>query len=621
MNFNNPSYLLYILLVICLFVFAVVKYEKSYFNWVKTYWNYARTKRSLIASFLYLISMSLFLISLLDLRGPEENIKTSIPDQKTIIILDSSSSMLAEDIKPNRFSKAIQLARHFVKNSPGHQVAIVLFSDVQKRLMPFTDDVDLLDSRLAALDQVNSVGGGSNIAQAIQEATGYFQTEENKAGSGNILVFTDAEESDGGFNLKLDKSYNLAVVGIGSAKGAQIPIRWKDGSLRGYKESNGQPVLTKLDENYIKSLGKNVTNYHYWIANSYSLPTTEIASFFRNELEKNLEQGDMRIKPVYSHYILIPAIFVYVLSVVISRFASLRMLSLVFVLVFSFSSQEVFSNEDLNENKNQEVKLNPLVVAKMNSLKSGNFSNEEALKAAQNFLELQDYERASILYEEYLEEDSKIETKINAVSGFILAKQYAKGLELADKILSDAGVAESEKNILRSNLVFIFNQKGNEKSKGKDKDKNNSKEQDQNNQDNKENQDQKENKQDKQDQENKKDQQGKGDQEDKKDNKDSKDKSDPNQRDPKDSQDNKKKDLTDPKKEKDDGKKQDKPADKPQEKQAPQSLEEKEEQIREQRKMIKTPAMIKQILNDDRELQKQMMDTSTDAKGTTKKDW
>ena len=36
--------------------------------------------------------------------------------------------------------------------------------------------------------------------------------------------------------------------------------------------------------------------------------------------------------------------------------------------------------------------------------------------------------------------------------------------------------------------------------------------------------------------------------------------------------------------------------------------------------MIKTPAMIKQILNDDRELQKQMMDTSTDAKGTTKKD-
>lgn len=617
MNFNNSSYLLYIALVICLFSIAVIKYEKTYFKWVRTYWNYARTKRSLIASFFYLIGMSLFLISLLDLRGPEENIKTSIPDQKTIIILDSSASMLAEDIKPNRFSKAIQLARHFVKNSPGHQIAIVLFSDVQKRLMPFTDDIDLLDSRLAALDQVNSVGGGSNIAQAIQEATGYFQTEENKAGAGNILVFTDAEESDGGFNLKLDSSYNLAVVGIGTAKGAQIPIRWKDGSLRGYKESGGQPVITKLEENYIKSLGKNVSNYHYWIANSYSLPTTEIASFFRNELEKNLNQGDMRIKPVYSYYILIPAILIYVLSVIISRFASLRMLSLVFALLLAFPMRELRAND-----KNGEIKINPLVVEKMNSLKNGNFSNEEALKAAQSFLELQDYAKAAILYEEYLTDDSKIEAKINAVSSFILAKQYSRGLEMAESILNDSGVSDKNKNILRSNLVFIFGQKGNEKNKGKDQSKENNDSKDEN-QDNKDDQkqDKKENQQNKDQQS--KDKQDKGDQkDDKKENKDNKDKSDPNQRDPKDSKENKDKDLTDPKKEKDDGKKQDKnPENKPQEKQAPQTLEEKEEQIKEQRKLIKTPAMIKQILNDDRELQKQMMDTSTDSKGSTKKDW
>ncbi len=617
MNFNNPSYLLYIVLVICLFCFAVIKYESTYFRWVRTYWNYARTKRSLVASFLYLIGMSLFLISLLDLRGPEENVKTSIPDQKTIIILDSSASMLAEDIKPNRFSKAIQLARHFVKNSPGHQIAIVLFSDVQKRLMPFTDDVDLLDSRLAALDQVNSVGGGSNIAQAIQEATGYFQTEESKAGTGNILVFTDAEESDGGFNLKLDSSYNLAVVGIGTAKGAQIPIRWKDGSLRGYKESSGQPVITKLDENYIKSLGKNVSNYHYWIANSYSLPTTEIASFFRNELEKSLSQGDMRIKPVYSHYILIPAILIYVLSIIISRFASLRMLSLIFALLLTVPVQKSMANDK----KEEEAKINPAVIEKMNSLKNGNFSNEEALKAAQNFLELQDYARSSILYEEYLTDESTIEAKINAISSFILAKQYERGLEMADSILNDSGVSDKNKNILRSNLAFLFSQKGNEKNKGKDKSKEDSKEDKDSkdkNQDNKDdqNQDKKENQQNK-------DQQDKGDQkDDKKDNKDNKDKSDPNQRDPKDSKENKDKDLTEPKKEKDDGKKQDKKSEnKPEENQAPQTLEEKEEQIREQRKLIKTPAMIKQILNDDRELQKQMMDTSTDSKGSTKKDW
>jgi Ca-activated chloride channel family protein len=44
--------------------------------------------------------------------------------------------------------------------------------------------------------------------------------------------------------------------------------------------------------------------------------------------------------------------------------------------------------------------------------------------------------------------------------------------------------------------------------------------------------------------------------------------------------------------------------------------------IEEKRKMVKTPAMIKQILNDDRELQKKMMDTSTNDRGSkTKRDW
>ena len=39
--------------------------------------------------------------------------------------------------------------------------------------------------------------------------------------------------------------------------------------------------------------------------------------------------------------------------------------------------------------------------------------------------------------------------------------------------------------------------------------------------------------------------------------------------------------------------------------------------------MVKTPAMVKQILNDDRELQKRMMDTTTNERGSSKpkRDW
>jgi Ca-activated chloride channel family protein len=331
MSFINSHYFIHIILstivISCIFIF----YNRSFFKWIKTYWFYEQTWLSKFSNLLYYISILLFLLSLLDLRGPEKKIKGALPDQRTIIVLDSSLSMLCEDVRPSRFIKAIQLARHFVKNSAGHQIAIVIFSDTQKRILPFTDDIDLVDSRLAALEKTNAIGGGSSIAQAVSEAAGYFETDgdEGKDSTGNILLFTDAEEGDGDFKISLPNNINLAVVGVGTASGGNIPIRWEDGSFKGYKMKKNDPVVTKLDESFIKSLGKNVKSFSYWIANSYSLPTDEILNFFRGTYNKAHSAGDMRVRPVYSHYILIPAVLFYALSIIIGRFATFRLLSLV----------------------------------------------------------------------------------------------------------------------------------------------------------------------------------------------------------------------------------------------------------------------------------------------------
>ncbi|MBY0414013.1 MAG: VWA domain-containing protein, partial [Bdellovibrionales bacterium] len=337
MNFVNTKYLPHIIGGVIFLAILFSYLNSKYFKWIKTYWFFERSWMSRITAFVYIISIALMLISLLDLRGPEQKVKSELPDQKTIIILDSSTSMFAEDVRPNRFGKAIQLARHFVKSAAGHQISIVLFSDLQKRLIPFTDDIDLLDSRLAALEKTNAVGGGSNISQAIAEAVGYFG-DDGKNASGNILVFTDAEESEGSFDIDLGSGINLAVIGVGTAKGSNIPLRWEDGSFRGYKMNKGEQVITKLDEAYIKKLGKNVKNYKYWIANSYSLPTEEIMNFFRSIYNKTNGKGDMRVRPVFSHLILIPAIILYCISIVLGRFASFKTLASFLILSFFVGS-------------------------------------------------------------------------------------------------------------------------------------------------------------------------------------------------------------------------------------------------------------------------------------------
>lgn len=598
MNFTNTQYLPHIIAAAIVLFILLTYLNRKYFTWVKTYWFFERSWMSRISSWVYILSLFLMMASLLDLRGPEEKVKTNLPDQKTIIILDSSASMLSEDVRPSRFGKAIQLARHFVKNAAGHQISIVLFSDIQKRLIPFTDDIDLLDSRLAALEKTNSVSGGSNISQAIAEATGYFQTEDQKAASGNILVFTDAEESEGAFDIDLGSNVNLAVVGIGTAKGGNIPLRWEDGSFRGYKTIKGEPVVTKLDEEYIKKIGKNVKNYKYWIANSYSLPTDEIMNFFRGSYNKTNGKGDMRVRPVFSHLILIPAIILYCVSVLLGRFASFKTVVSI-LLVSTALTTGVYAQE---KEKSELPPIPAHLKKDIDKMKSGKSDRKEILKVAEGLLKNNDDVRAGELYKEYSKADDDDETKFNHATVLLKSNKFDEAMPIIQDIFKNSR-NEGLKDKLRNNILLAMNSDGKSKDKNKKDDKK---------EDKKDGESDKNDKKDDQDKDgesgDKKDDKGKdGKGQDKQDSKNSKGEKDQDKKDDKD------KDKKDPK----DLDKPDRPEP------SPKSLEEKEKIIEQKRKMVKTPAMVKQILNDDRELQKRMMDTTTNERGSSKpkRDW
>lgn len=599
MNFVNTKYLPHIIIGIIVFTILLSYLNFKFYSWIKTYWFFERTWWSRFSSVIYVISIAMMLLSLLDLRGPEQKIKSNIPDQKTIIIIDSSASMLAEDIRPSRFVKSLQLARHFVKNAAGHQISIVLFSDIQKRLIPFTDDIDLLDSRLAALEKTNAVSGGSNISQAIEEAIQYFNNgDEEQASLGNILLFTDAEESDGKIDLELSNNFNLAVVGVGTAKGGNIPLRWEDGSFKGYKNFNGEPVITKLNEDYIKSIGKDVKNYKYWIANSYSLPTDEILNFFRTTFDKKTNKGDLRVRPVFSHYILIPAIILYCFSVLLGRFATLKSLNSILIMLcltgLFFKNIPAMANED-----EQPKEIPPQLKLELDKMKKGKSSRSEVLKLAEKFLRAEDLPRANELYQEYLRASDDDEVKFNYATTLLKSGQLDQAMPIVQNLLNKS-TNESLKEKLRNNVLLAINNSGSSKNKKNDQNQ----KQNQNQEDkNKESQ----NKDNKNDKDKDKDKGKEGNNSKEKDSQKTGDKQNKSE----DKNEEKEKDKKDPK-----------DLEKP-EQQKPQTLEEREKMIEQKRKMVKTPAMIKQILSDDRELQKKMMDTSTNKRRDQRpeRDW
>ena len=195
MNFLHSEYLLPLIVITLMLITIFIKQENKFFEWVRLHWFYKRSKKNKIGSILYFLGFFIICLGLLDLRGPEKNISGKVIDQKTVILIDSSASMTAEDVRPNRFKKALLLAKHYVKKAVGQQVSIVVFSDSAKQIIPFTNDMDLVDARLGALEDMEMSRGGTSLTLAIKEAIQFFQNNSETL-VGNILLFTDAEETE-----------------------------------------------------------------------------------------------------------------------------------------------------------------------------------------------------------------------------------------------------------------------------------------------------------------------------------------------------------------------------------------------------------------------------------------
>ena len=418
--------------------------RKKYFDWIRAHWFFERSFYSLIGFIMLSISFSLLLFSLMDVRGPQEQTEVAIPDQKTVIMIDTSASMLVEDVKPSRFKRSLFMAKHFVKRAIGHQVAVVLFSNIQKRIVPFTDDIDLLDARISGLETLDISRGGSNIARAIQESLQYFRSSHFDAReiSGNILVFSDSEETSAPFDVDIPKKVNVAFVGVGTLNGGKIPLRGRNGYFRGYKRHGSEDVVSRLNENYIKNLGSQISSYKYWVTSSYTIYTDEILKFFERSFLEELESAhQMVVRPVWSHYVVSAGIVFYILSVVFSQFRSFTKIVMVFLLVMVGKSDSGLVWADIPTD--------------LERLKKGRLDKIQRLKLAEKFLKKGEKGKALKLYRENVGgyEDIDFATLSNYSVALFQSGRVEEGVRVYEHLYENASLGDAEKDALRSNLL------------------------------------------------------------------------------------------------------------------------------------------------------------------------
>lgn len=579
MSFEHSEYLLLILFFVGIFIYFLNKLNKKFYTWVEDHWFFKKSRFAKLSFFAYGLGVLFLALALMDLRGKEESITGKESDQKTIILVDTSASMMAEDVRPNRFEKSLLLVKHFIKKSVGHHISIIAFSDGSKRIVPFTEDKDLLLARVDTLKTLDLRKGGTGLSKSIKEAAQYF-VKDGEATKGNILVFTDGEETGNEFPLELGNDISVGVVAVGTAKGAPVPERDKRGIFRGNKKHKGKLVISKLDEDYLKSLSNKTEQFKYWVASSYSIPTTSILSFFNDLDEMRNSKNTFKVKPVKLEWLMIPGLVFLALSFLFNLKKNFVMAIALF-FIFDVKAQQGLS---VKGDKEEERQKSERTLELEKRFRKGTLSNEGKKALAAQLLKEKFVEESAMLYEEVLEEDVKdnnIVDKFNESTALLQTGNIRKSITQFQDIIkkTEGKTDENSKQINETAklnvLKFLESQAKSKQSKSKDK------------------------------QEQKNDQQ---------DDKDSNEGEGEESKEQKDKQEQEGESDEDKEKEEKDQKAPD---------QDQKRNEKKTESAAEREKRKKNlPQLLKQLISDDNKLQKKLIDAKTsERKDRTAKDW
>ena len=173
-----------------------------------------------------------------------------------VLVLDTSSSMLAEDFKPNRLEAVKDAAKEFIKNRSGDRIGLLVFGKDTFIQCPLTIDYSVLNNLLSEVTVMEPKYDGTAIGVAI--ANGVNRLRNSDSESKVIILLSDGSNNVGSIDpisaAKIAKEYNIKVYTIGAGTNqsiTQIPGR-------GF-------VRNEIDEDTLKGIAE-VTNAKYFRA-------------------------------------------------------------------------------------------------------------------------------------------------------------------------------------------------------------------------------------------------------------------------------------------------------------------------------------------------------------------
>lgn len=265
-EFANP-YFLYLLIIIPLlvgwYVFrnrnqhsALRVSDSSSFSTIKTTWKvYLRH----VPFSLRMLALALLLIAFARPQSSTSKRNVSVKGIDIVMTLDISSSMLAEDFRPNRLEAAKDVALDFISKRPNDRVGLVVFSGESFTQCPLTTDHSVLqnlfgDIKSGMIEDGTAIGDG--LANSIN------RLKESNAVSKVIILLTDGVNNKGSLDpvsaAEIAELHGLRVytIGVGSLGTAPYPVQGMFGKQYQQRE-------VKIDEELLQQVAQKTGGKYF----------------------------------------------------------------------------------------------------------------------------------------------------------------------------------------------------------------------------------------------------------------------------------------------------------------------------------------------------------------------
>jgi Ca-activated chloride channel family protein len=304
MDFANKEYFLLLLLIIPYIIWYVMYRKKSEptIRMADTFaFRYApRSWRVMLMPVQLVLRLACFTCVVIVLARPQTQNSwknQTVEGIDIMLAMDVSTSMLAEDLKPNRIEAAKQVASEFISGRPNDNIGLTIFAGESFTQCPMTTDhsslLSLLQNVRTDIAQRGLIEDGTAIGMGLANAVS--RLKDSKAKSRVVILLTDGSNNRGDISpltaAEIAKSYGIRVytIGVGTNGTARYPYPMPGGGV----QYVNLPV--EIDTKTLSSIAASTDGDFYRATN-----TQELRGIYK-EIDK-LEKSKLNVKKYSRRY-------------------------------------------------------------------------------------------------------------------------------------------------------------------------------------------------------------------------------------------------------------------------------------------------------------------------------